>query len=262
MGCHSAQALLNTVYFYNCKVFGLRSYDEHHSLQCKQFEKKLDETGRVHIEYTDHGSKTNRGGLKHMKVNNKAVRQYENPADAEHCIVNIVERYFSLIPSREGCFYFRPMPNDAAGTLRFAKQTVGRNTLAKLIPNMCKAAGIEGYKTGHSGKVTCATTLYRQGFSDQLIKERTGHRSLEALHQYKRTGSNQQHELSLALGPPTHTSVKKENKRPASFDEDDDDFVPLKKKPKVEPAVEGEMQGLFPRSSMNNCTFNITIQNN
>ena len=54
------------------------------------------------------------------------------------------------------------------------------------------SGGIDGRKTGHSGKVTCATTLYRQNFGDQLIKERTGHRSLEALHKYKRTGSDQQ----------------------------------------------------------------------
>jgi len=93
-----------------------------------------------------------------MKVDNKVVRQYENPEDSEYCVVTIFERYLSLIPSREGCFYmyFRPLPNDAACTVKF-------NTLAKLVPNICKAAGIEGYKTGHSGKVTCATTLYRQG---------------------------------------------------------------------------------------------------
>ena len=95
---------------------------------------------------------------------------------------------------------------------------------------MCKAASIEGYKTGHSGKVTCATTLYRQGFSDQVIKEHTGHRSLEALHQYKRTSSNQQHEFSLALAPPApHTlHVNKENKPPATSNEDKDDFIPRK----------------------------------
>ena len=28
-GRHSSVSLLNTVYYYNCKVFGLRSYDEH-----------------------------------------------------------------------------------------------------------------------------------------------------------------------------------------------------------------------------------------
>ena len=73
-------------------------------------------------------------------------------------------------------FYFHLLPNYAAGTMKSSRQSVGCNALAKLIPNMCKAAGIEGYKTGHSGKITCATTLYCQGFSDQLIKEQTGHR--------------------------------------------------------------------------------------
>ena len=239
LGRGSAHALLNTVYFYNCKVFGLRSYDEHHSLQCSQFEKKVDESGRLYLEYTDRGSKTNRGGLKHMKVDNKTVKQYENLDDPDHCVVNLFETYLSFIPSTNGNFYFRPLPNDAAGTLKFSKQSVGRNTLAKLIPNMCKVTGIEGYKTGYSGKVTCATTLYRQGFSDQLIKERTGHRSLEALHQYKRTGSNQQHQLSLALGPPS----LKENK-PSTSSCSDDEFEPLKKKPKTVSSV--DMQGMFP----------------
>ena len=188
----TAKAFLNTVYFYNCKVFGLRSYDEHRNLRCAQFEKKVDEKQRVYLEYTDYGSKTNRGGLKHIKVENKTVRQYENVSDPDHCVVNIFVKYFDLIPDRSLHFYFRPLPNDASGMPRFGKQAVGRNTLARIIPVMCKAAGIEGLKTGHSGKVTCATTLYHQNFSDQLIKERTGHRSLEALHKYKRTGSDQQ----------------------------------------------------------------------
>ena len=67
---------------------------------------------------------------------------------------------------------------------------------------MYKAAGIQGRKTGHSGKVTCATVLHQLNFSDQLIKERTGHRSLESLHKYKRTGFDQQHKVSMALLPP------------------------------------------------------------
>ncbi len=87
--------------------------------------------------------------------------------------------------------------------------------------SMCKAAGIKGRKTGHSGKVTCATTLYHHNISDQLIKERTGHRSLEALHKYKRTGSDQQYEVSMALLP----KLGKENieKTPCLKNEDDDD---------------------------------------
>ena len=259
LGCHSAEALLNTVYYYNCKVFGLRSIETFSASSLR----KVDELGRLYLEYTDCGSKTNRGGLKHMKVENKTVRQYENLDDSEHCILNIFEFYFSLIPNRDLYFYFRPTKG-----LTFAKQPVGRNKIAKLIPDMCKAAGIEGYKTGHSGKVTCATTLYREGFSDQLIKERTGHRSLEALHQYKRTGSKQQQDLSMALGPsisgakPDDKKLKydsnKKNEKP-KCDSDDDDFVPLKKKAKLQPQVAVPVQ-MFPHSCMNRCTFNITIQ--
>ena len=33
-GNSSAQSLLNTVYFYNCKIFGLRGADEHRHLEC------------------------------------------------------------------------------------------------------------------------------------------------------------------------------------------------------------------------------------
>ena len=45
------------------------------------------------------------------------------------------------------------------------------------------------------------TTLYQENFGDQLIKERTGHCSLEALHRYKDTGSDQQMQVSMALLP-------------------------------------------------------------
>ncbi len=60
---HNAQVMLNIVYYYNCKRFGLLSYDEHRSLQCAQFVKKIDDQGRVYLEYTDFRSKTNRGSI-------------------------------------------------------------------------------------------------------------------------------------------------------------------------------------------------------
>lgn len=268
-GTHNAKVIINTVYYYNCKVFGLRSFDEHRNLQCSQYEKKVDEQGRVYLEYTDYGSKTNRGGLKHMKVENKTIRQYENPADEEHCVVNIFVKYLCFVPSRDKHFYFRPLADDGSGVPRFADQSVGRNKLSQIIPQMCQAAGIQGRKTGHSGKVTCATMLYQQNFSDQLIKERTGHRSLEALHKYKRTGSDQQMQVSMALLPSIakksdFAKVEKENvpqpctdkEKDAFCVSDDDDFVPMRKK-KFDP--EENIKAMFPKSTLTNCTFNINI---
>ena len=253
-GTNNGSVLFNTVYYYNCKVFGLRSYDEHRELQCAQYQKKVDEQGRLYLEYVDFGNKSNRGGLKHMKVDNKAVRQYENPEDEEHCVVNIFEKYFSVIPTREKQFYFRPLADDGSGISKFGKQPVGRNKLSQIIPIICKAAGIQGRKTGHSGKVTCATVLHQKQFSDQLIKERTGHRSLEALHKYKRTGSDQQHEMSMALLPSV-AHLPSVTKGKENIDSDED-FQPLKKKKKAEEYV----KAMFPQSSLSHCTFNINFQ--
>ena len=79
LGTHSAQVMLNTVYYYSCKVFGLRSYDEHRNLQCSQFIKKVDEKGLVYIKFMEYGSKCQSGGLKHMKVENNSTRIQKIP---------------------------------------------------------------------------------------------------------------------------------------------------------------------------------------
>ena len=54
---------------------------------------------------------TNHGGLKHTKVQNKTICQYENPNDADHCVVNLFVKCFDFIPNSDGRFYFQPLPN-------------------------------------------------------------------------------------------------------------------------------------------------------
>ena len=39
------------------KFLDFQSYDEHCNLQCAQYQKKLDEKGRVYLEYTDFGKR-------------------------------------------------------------------------------------------------------------------------------------------------------------------------------------------------------------
>ena len=85
-----------------------------------------------------------------------------------------------------------------------------------------------------------------------LQLEHTGHRSLEALHKHKHTGSDQQYDVSMALLPPV-AEIEKENLPKA---DDDDDFVTLKKKPKFNPE---DVKAMLPRSTLSNCTFNVTF---
>ncbi len=65
---HMMALLLNTVYYYNCKIFGLRSYDEHRNLKRTMMKKVvfisnmlISETSRIGVE------------LKHIKVDNKKL---------------------------------------------------------------------------------------------------------------------------------------------------------------------------------------------
>ncbi len=81
----------------------------------------------------------------------------------------------------------------------YTSKPLGHNTLSKTICRLCKTAGIEGFKTNHSLRATAATRLYELGVDEQMVMERTGHRSLEGVRSYKRTTSQQQQVLSDIL---------------------------------------------------------------
>ena len=65
-------------------------------------------------------------------------------------------------------------------------------SLGRIISRICKEADIGGYKTA-------ATRLYQSGVDEQLVMERTGHRSLEDVRSYKRTSDTQCQALSDIL---------------------------------------------------------------
>ena len=58
------------------------------------------------------------------------------------------------------------------------------------------------FKTNHSLHATAATRLYSSGIDEQLVMERTGHRSIEGICSYKRTSSDQQEAVSDILNHP------------------------------------------------------------
>ena len=63
----------------------------------------------------------------------------------------------------------------------YSKTPVGHNTLAGTVSRICKKAGVSGYKTNHSLRVTSATRLFQNGIDEQLIMSNTGHRSVDGV---------------------------------------------------------------------------------
>ena len=96
------QQLLNTVIFSIGKGFALQAGQEHRALRGLPFNSQFtfmrDPDSEVFLRYIeDIGLKTNKGGLKHQKVNTKTVDLYatDNP---DQCPLRAIVKYLSLLP--------------------------------------------------------------------------------------------------------------------------------------------------------------------
>ena len=186
------------MYYYNCKLFGFRARDEHGSLQASQFQVTY-YNGRKCLEYNGRLAKNVTGNFE-SKATPRVVRQFANPNNPR-CIVSIYEKYLSLIPA-VGPFYRKPLVNPSK--IIFSSQVVGPSKLYEYIPKMVKLAGIDTTGrviTGHSGKVSCCTSLYAANFDEQAIMSRSGHRS-NAVRAYKRPSMELCQQISDCLQPP------------------------------------------------------------
>lgn len=125
----------------------------------------------------------------------------ENP---ERCFVTLFKKYIQLCPdtSQSDAFYLQPL-NKPTSTCWYSTTTIAR---------LCADAGITGHKTNHSLRATAVTILYQSGVDEQLVMERTGHKSLEGVRSYKHT-SHEQHE---ALSDIMNRKVAKVDPTPTS----------------------------------------------
>ena len=71
--------------------------------------------------------------------------------------------------------------------------------LSSTVQRLCRLAGMEGYYTNHSLCATITTRLYQSGINEQLVMERTDHRSMEGVRSYKRTSDEQREVISDLL---------------------------------------------------------------
>ena len=128
------------------------------------------------------------------------MKHHANLEVPHRCFVRLFKMYQSLCPpdAPEGAFYLQPA-HKPTPTCWFSRKPLGHNTLAKTVSRMCSSAGIEGYKTNHSLRATSTSRLYHSGVDEQLVMERTGHKSTDGVRSYKRTSESQREALSDIL---------------------------------------------------------------
>ena len=206
LGDHSPQVLLDTMIFLCGIHFALRSGAEHRDLQISQFELLQQTNQPDSLIYMENVSKNHSGGLAHRKVQQKRVIHHSNTVNPSRCLVQLYQTYIKRCPQDRNteAFYLTPLKKPKSD-IWFSNAPVGHNTLAQTVKRLCKAAGISGFKTNHSLRVTSATRL----FNCALIMGRTGHQSSEGLKPYKRICEEQKQQVSVVLNDATNGAVKR-----------------------------------------------------
>ena len=200
------QGLLNCVFFLNGKNFCLRGGVEHRELKLSQFSREvLKVEGRHLVRYTynEYVSKNRSGGLKQLKQGNKTVHQYESE-NVDRCHVIILDKYFSKLPEeakRKDIFYLKPKVSTPKDPLTpwYTAVPIGKHTLQGMMKTMSKSANLEQTYTNHSLRATGVTQMFQASVPEKLIMERSGHRSIEGLRQYERTGILQELQVCNVL---------------------------------------------------------------
>ena len=167
-----------------------------------QVQFNFNSNGKRCLVYTeDTGTKSNDGGLGHMKINRKVVWVCPSK-DQERCPVRLVEKYLKLCPNytRKPNFYLQSLQKSTP-TQWYAEQVIGFGTLSKTIKTMLYDARINRIFTGHSLRRSAISRMFRAGMQKKIIREMSGHRS-DALEQYEITSDKQKEQASAILQKP------------------------------------------------------------
>ena len=180
LGTSNPEQLLTTIIYIVGKGFALRAGKEHRVLRIPLFDSQFqflqDEEGQWFIRYKeDVGLKTNKGGLKHRKIDTKELDLY--PIDEEaKCPFRIFLFYLSKLPTgRKCCSLYLQAKKNYTPDVWYLDRPVLVNRLHDNIKELCSKAGFPGFFTNHSLRSTAATRMYRCQVDEQLIQEITGH---------------------------------------------------------------------------------------
>ncbi len=196
LGEDEPDVLRDTIMYLVGLSFALRGGREQCALRCPghepQIEVKRADDGTEYLEYReDLRSKTNQGGLNSRKITPKVIRAYSH-TNIERNIVRLYKKYVSLLlqESKSPALYKYSLARGCrSGHTWYMDKPLGINTVTKTVKSMMSKIGAQGRYTNHSLRVSAAMRMFSNGIEEQIVKERTGHRS-DTMRAYKQTSEH------------------------------------------------------------------------
>ena len=110
LGSENAELLCHTLVLIFGIQFALRAGQELRNLRFKNSQLSLQRENRVMNSYSilmEDISKTNNGGLSHLRIKRKVVQACKNLTNVERCPVELYKKYLSHVPKEisDNAFY-------------------------------------------------------------------------------------------------------------------------------------------------------------
>ena len=168
LGANTAALLLNTVYFYNGKLFGVRA-GEHRLIHMSNIVVEGNK-----IVFDEFRGKTYKGGLKDLKNKPRYIEHIcqENRQSHRPCVASMYSLDVEKIESHAesiSSFYFPPHRSEK---FEYEKRPVGLCALNKILPEKLLGKAGLARKTAHCLCVICATLLLQNSVEEKLARGR------------------------------------------------------------------------------------------
>ncbi|XP_070547977.1 uncharacterized protein KIAA1958-like [Ptychodera flava] len=208
LGIHSPNAVLNTIWLNNTKLFGLRGSDEHRQMKWGDVSVARDENGE-YLVYNERLTKTRRGEPGNTRK--FAPRAYASPSKPQTCPVTVYRAYAKRRPEAmnfdDAPFYLgiEYVTSTLQRGIWFRKQPMGVNKLNTIMKSMANAAGLSDKLSNHSARKACVQRLLDAGVPPITAAQLSGHKNPTSLNRYSTANEDQQRQMSNILSGVRNT---------------------------------------------------------
>lgn len=181
---HDPTALQRKIFFELLLHFGRRGKEGLRQIRKGQIIFSSDENGQQYATLDCNPHEKNHQSAVGHELEHKQVMY---GTGVVNCPLESLRLYVSKLNKQCEQLFQRPKIVNWASSLEWYRNCpIGVNTLAKMMSEISKAAGLSKIYTNHSIRATCVTTLREKGVAPTDIMAVTGHRNVASIESYSR----------------------------------------------------------------------------